>query len=227
MKCFGKITEIKKFNNKVGIGVILEEDILLKLEKLKKAGVINAEVSIDDGRKITVEQRKKAYATMGDISNYLGYPPEELKELMKYKYCADTGEEYFSFSNCSITKAREFIDYLIKFVIEWEIPLSDLAINRTEDIDEYLYYCLKYRRCAITGQANADIHHCIGSVVGMGANRNKIDNRGRKLIALSREWHNKVHQEGEEKIFNLYKIYGIEIDIKTLKELGLNVNEIN
>ena len=123
--------------------------------------------------------------------------------------------------------AREYINLLIAFAIDWGVPLSDLAINRTDDIDSYLYYCLATRTCAISGTKNADIHHVIGSKVGMGGNRNKIDNRGRELIALSREWHRKVEAEGEEEIFKMYKIYGIAVDDETLKDLGLNIKEVD
>lgn len=227
MGYFGKIKGARNLKNKTELDIILDDDILKTLNRYHKGGNIITEVNINDGRRITVEQRKKAYATMGDIADYLGYAPEQLKELMKYRFCGETGEKYFSLSNCNLTTARNFINFLIKFVIEWDIPLTDLAVNRTEDIDKYLYYCLKYRRCAISGKPHADIHHCSGSQVGMGGNRRKIDNTGRKLIALSREWHTKVHAEGEDKIFKAYKVYGIEIDRQTLKDLGLHVKDIS
>lgn len=223
---FGRISKAKNIKNKTSLTINLDTDILGKISRLNTGTGVSAEVRLNDGRNITVEQRKKIYATLGDISKYLGYPPEELKMIMKYYFIAETGEEYFSLSNCSVTLARDFIDYLISFSIQWDIPLSEPGYLRAEDIDKYLYMCLKTRTCCISGKKHADIHHCLGSRVGAGYNRNKIDNRGRKLIALSREYHNMVHDKGEEEVFKTYGVYGIELDEKTLRELGLSVKNI-
>lgn len=188
---------------------------------------IDAEIRINDGRTITVDQRKKIYATIKDISIYTGDEPGYLKECLKYDYCAATGDEYFSLSNCSVTTARNFISHLIDFILAWDIPLSEQAINRTDDIDRYLYSCIKYRKCCITGNPNAEIHHCEGSRVGMGRNRKKISHNNLELMALSSDWHNRVHIEGEEDIFKAHKIYGITVDIETLKQLGLKYEDIS
>ena len=194
--------------------------------KILKYKTNTADIRIVDDRTISSDQRKKIYATIKDISLYTGDDPEYLKEFLKFDYCGESGENYFSFSNCSIDIAREFIEHLIDFVLKHNIPLSDLALNRTDSIDKYLYGCIKYRRCAITGRPGADIHHCEGSKVGMGGNRRKVSNRGRKLIALSREWHNKVEAHGDQEIFKKYKIYGIILDDVALRELGLSEKDI-
>lgn len=198
-----------------------------EIKRYARGGKIQGEINIPDYRAITPEQRKKAYATVKDIALWSGHHPEYLKELLKYDFMIKTGHDYFSLSNCSITRAKDYINHLIDFAIENYIPLSDLAINRVEDIDRYLYSCLKHRRCCITGVANADIHHVTGSRVGMGNNRKTINHSGRQLIALNREWHNKVHMQGEEEIFKKYKVYGIAIDANTLNKLGLKAEDIN
>lgn len=46
-----------------------------------KKRIRSAELRFDDGRTITAEQRKKAYATIRDISDYTGYLPEEQKAV--------------------------------------------------------------------------------------------------------------------------------------------------
>lgn len=186
----------------------------------------NAEIRIDDPRYITAEQRKKIYATIKDISSFTGDDPEYLKQFLKFEFCGETGERYFSLSNCRIGTARDFINHIIEFILMHNIPLSEPGATRTDDIDKYLYYCLKHRKCAITGKPGADIHHVEGSRVGMGGNRKKISNAGRELIALSRDWHSRVHQEGEEEIFKLYKIYGIELDRETLIEFNISKEDI-
>lgn len=230
MQYFSKITGIRETDQ--GTDLIIRipgEKVGRKISKYKIQGIdgIDAELRINDGRVITVDQRKKIYATIRDISSFIGDDPEYLKEYLKYDYCAATGEEHFSLSNCSITTARNFISHIIDFILKWDIPLTEIALNRTEDIDRYLYGCVKYRKCCITGRSGADIHHVEGSRVGMGRNRRKISHRGLELMALSREWHDKVHKEGEKDIFEKYKIYGIVIDDETLKDLGLTIDDIN
>lgn len=229
MHYFSKIRKLRETDEGTDLIVtILGEKLGRQISKFKAkdSDTVDAEIKINDGRTITIEQRKKIYATVRDISAFIGDDPEYLKEYLKYDYCAMTGEEYFSLSNCSVTTARDFISHIIDFILKWDIPLTDKALNRTEDIDRYLYGCVKYRKCCITGKSNADIHHVTGSRIGMGRNRKKISHEGLELMALSRDWHNKVHQEGEEEIFNLYKIYGIIIDNETLVELGLTRKEI-
>lgn len=229
MHYFSKIRKLRETDEGTDLIVTIPGEKLgrqISKFKAKDSDTVDAEIKINDGRTITIDQRKKIYATVRDISVFIGDDPEYLKEFLKYDYCAVTGEEYFSLSNCSITTARNFISHIIDFILQWNIPLTETALNRVDDIDRYLYGCIKYRRCCITGSANADIHHCEGSRVGMGRNRNKISHLGLELIALSREWHNRVHQEGEDKIFSLYKIYGIRIDKDTLVDLGLTIDEL-
>lgn len=52
-------------------------------DMLQRKKISNAEIRFDDGRHISAEQRKKAYATIGDISDWTGYLPEEAKERLK------------------------------------------------------------------------------------------------------------------------------------------------
>lgn len=227
---FSKITAVKETEDGTDLIITIPgEKVGRKISKYKIQGKegVDAELRINDGRTITINQRKKIYATIRDISSFIGDNPEFLKEYLKYDYCAATGEEYFSLSDCSVTTAREFINHILEFILEWDIPLSEEALKRTDDIDKYLYMCIKYRRCCITGKKSADIHHVEGSRVGMGRNRKKIDHSNLELMALSREWHNKVHQEGEEEIFNNYKIYGIKVDRETLKYLGISCEDID
>lgn len=197
------------------------------LETLKRNKTEYLKVSIPDSRMINHDQRKKIYATINDIAGYTGDAPERIKEFFKYRLIELEDVEYFSLKDCSVTIAREYLNLIMDFVIEWGIPINDLGINRTDDIERYLYKCIETRTCAITGRKGADIHHVGGSRVGAGRNRNKVNHAGLKLMALNREWHNKVHAEGEEEIFKKYKIHGIYVDSLTLRDLGLKAEEID
>lgn len=182
------------------------EQVQSKIIKVRNGDVINSEIRIDDNRTITAEQRKKIYATIKDISLYTGHDPEPLKELFKFEFCGESGQEYFSLSDCSITTARLFINYLIDFILENDIPLSDLALNRTDDIDAYLYSCLKKRRCCICGNTG-ELHHV--DTVGMGRDRRKIDDSNYLKMSLCREHHTEYHKIGKNDFEKKYHVYGI------------------
>ena len=170
-------------------------------KKIKKA-----EMRFDDGRIISIEQRKKAYATIRDIADYTGYLPEEQKEWLKYLYIQKTGDDYISLSDCSMDQAREFINVILEYAIESGIQLSEQAINRTDDIGKYLYFCIKHKKCAICGQ-DGEIHH--EDAIGMGNDRKTLDDSNHKKICLCRKHHTIAHQMGVDRFTKMYKVYGI------------------
>lgn len=181
----------------------------LKLGELfQRKKIRNAEIRFDDGRHISAEQRKKAYATIRDISDWTGYLPEEMKEILKYQHMMRTGDAYFSLSNCSMDTAREFINTILEFALENGIPLSDNAIERTDDIGRYLYYCLLHKKCAICGK-DGEIHH--EDAIGMGNDRTKVDDSSYKKICLCREHHTLAHSLGVIRFREMYKVYGIVV----------------
>nr|UWD72788.1 MAG: Putative HNHc nuclease [Bacteriophage sp.] len=181
----------------------------LKLgDMFQRKKIRNAEIRFDDGRHISAEQRKKAYATIRDISDWTGYLPEEMKEILKYQHMMRTGDAYFSLSNCSMDTAREFINTILEFALENGIPLSDNAIERTDDIGRYLYYCLLHKKCAICGK-DGEIHH--EDAIGMGNDRTKVDDTSYKKICLCREHHTLAHSLGVIRFREMYKVYGIVV----------------
>ena len=175
-------------------------------EFLSQKCIKNAEMRFDDGRSISIEQRKKAYATIRDIADYTGYLPEEQKEWLKYLYIQKTGDDYISLSDCSMDQAREFINVILEYAIESGIQLSEQAINRTDDIGKYLYFCIKHKKCAICGQ-DGEIHH--EDAIGMGNDRKTLDDSNHKKICLCRKHHTIAHQMGVERFTKMYKVYGI------------------
>ena len=121
-------------------------------DMLLRKHIKKAEIRFDDGRRISAEQRRKAYATIRDISDYTGYLPEEQKEWLKYLYIIRTGNDWFSLSSCTMDTAREFISVILEYALEEGVPLSEEAINRADDIGRYLYFCLVHRKCAVCGK---------------------------------------------------------------------------
>lgn len=213
MEHVGYINDVQ--NNFVSLLVPVENMYFIDKQDITQARVI-----FDDGRKIRPEQRKKAYAIIGEIAEWSGHtPPELMKDTLKINFLEYTGGEIFSLSDCSVTTAREYINYLIDFCFFHNIPTRDTMLNHTDDINHYLYACLAHRKCCICNQ-KAEIHHCEGSRVGMGFNRNKIDNIGRRAIALCRKHHAQAHNS-EKEFFDKYHVYGIKLDEYLVRKLGL------
>lgn len=177
-------------------------------DMITKKRIRHAEIRFDDGRHISAEQRKKVYATIRDISDYTGYLPEEQKEWLKYLHISNTGCDYFSLSDCTMDTAREFINTILEYALESGIPLSEEAINRTDDIGRYLYFCIMHKKCAVCGKPG-EIHH--EDAIGMGNDRTKVDDSKHKKICLCRLHHTIAHQKGVIAFTEMYKVYGIVV----------------
>lgn len=177
------------------------------MDVIEEKRMRSCSVWLDDGRHISAEQRKKAYATINDIAAYTGYLPEQMKEWLKYFHILRTGCEYFSLSTCTMDTAREFINTILDYALELGVPLLDFAMNRTDDIGHYLYACLKLKKCAICGRAG-EVHHT--DAIGMGNDRKTIDDRNHRKICLCRVHHTEAHSTGMELFEQKYKVYGIK-----------------
>lgn len=156
------------------------------------------EVRMDDGRRITADQRRKIYATMRDIADWSGDMPDSVKAFFKWSFCGDEEHEDFSLSDVDRETASAFLSYLIDFCIQNGVPCSDPLWDRCEDIDRYMYACVMTRTCCITGRKNAQIHHY--DRVGMRS-RDNICHVGMRVVPLSAELHTMIHFSGGEDEF--------------------------
>lgn len=194
----------------------VKPDCVIDRELLQKQ-VDSIEIRLNDGRTITDEQRRKAYAIEKDIANHTGHFPEEIHEFAKFSFRMQQGIEPFSLGNCSVSVAKDYISYLIDFCFTWGVPTKDTLLNQTDDISKYLYMCLEHRRCAVCNKV-ADVHHI--DAVGMGRDRSQIVHKGMKAIALCREHHQIAHSKGKS-FFDYYHIYGIKLDDYLCEKLNL------
>lgn len=195
--------------NTVGTDLIIRVPDLQLQQYIMDKKIWQTELRLDDGRLISAAQRKKAYATIRDISDFTGYPPEDQKEWLKYLHIIHTGCDDFSLSDCSMDTAREFINTMMDYVIEQGIPLSERGIERTDDIGKYLFFCLKHKKCAVCGR-DGEIHHV--DTIGMGNDRRTLDDTNHRKICLCREHHTIAHQRGMDAFQKMYKVYGILYD---------------
>lgn len=145
------------------------------MEKIIKRQYNEVQVGLPDGRRISPEQRRKAYALMGEIAEAVGYEKDEIKDVMKHDFVSNhlqqLEKELFSLSDCDVTTAKEYISYLIDFILRNDIPTHVPLIKLADDIDRYVYACLMRKKCCICGQ-KADFHHV--DAVGMGNDRNEV-----------------------------------------------------
>lgn len=198
--------------------ILLEPDESINREIIQKK-ITTVELRLDDGRTISVVQRKKIFALIRDIALWSGHEPEEIRSFLTWDFVSKSEDlQYFSLSDVDMTTARLFIDYLIEFCFMHSVPTKDTLLNQTDDISKYLYLCLKYRRCAICN-APAEVHHV--DRVGMGRDREKIVHIGLLAIALCRIHHNDAHQD-EKRLFEENFVYGIKLDRYLCERLSLN-----
>lgn len=176
---------------------------------LTKQDITECEIWLPDGRTISPDQRKKIYATMGEIAEWSGHVPDEIKALAKYDFIARTGAPYFSLSNVDMTTANEFLEYLIEFCVENGIPCRDNLIDRAPDIVRYLYACVVNRKCAICG-GKADIHEY--DRVGAGRDRREIGHLGQRVQPLCRKHHSECHTIGQITFDNKHHITWVTLD---------------
>ena len=186
-------------------------------EMLQKQ-VDTVEVRLTDGREISAEQRRKIFALLRDISVWCGHDPEYIRMYTTFEYRLKSGIEPFSLSDCDMSTAREYINYLIEFCFTHCVPTKDTLLNQTDDIGRYLYSCLEHRRCAICN-AKADVHHV--DAVGSGRNRNKISHLGMRALALCRDHHMEAHSIGDQTFCDKYHVYGIKLDEYLCEKLNL------
>ncbi len=162
---------------------------------------------LDDGRRISADQRKKIYASIRDFSEWSGYTPEETKQVLKYLYVERTGRPYFSLADCSMDTARAFINLIIDICLEYGVILSDALYERSEDIEYMLQSCLRNRKCAICGRSG-EVHHW--DAIGMGNDRRHYDDSDNRKICLCRQHHTIAHSCGRERFMQRYRVYGIK-----------------
>lgn len=213
MKVKGKI--LSAVNDVITIQVCADAQSYVLDHKAKEV-----EVRIDDGRSITAEQRRKIYATMRDIAEWMGDMPDSVKGLFKWSFCGDNEHEDFSLSNVNRETASEFLTYLVDFCINNGVPCSDPLWDRCEDVERYMYACVMTRTCCITGKKNAQIHHV--DRIGMGGNRNTMCQVGMMVVSLSSDLHTMIHYSGgEEEFYQKHHIQPIALTEKMCEHLKL------
>lgn len=189
------------------------------IDEIKLKKIQNCEIHLDDGRTITLKQRKYIYSLLRDISNWSGYDLEETKCVLKNEFCSIYNISSFSLSDVDIGIASEFLEWLIEFCIVEDVPCKEPLLYRTNNINRMLYACVVNRKCAICG-AKADIHEY--DRVGIGRDRENIVHVGQKVQPLCRIHHSECHFRGQETFDSFYKMSYIKLTEEMCRKIGWN-----
>lgn len=174
-------------------------------------------IQLIDSRPLSDKQRKSCYAMIGAISEFTGMGKEPSKEWLKLKFIVEdlqcTSDRIFSLSNAPMSLVCAFQRFLVRFILDWDIPLSFSLLDMVDDIQDYIYSCLISKKCVICGK-HAELHHI--DRVGMGRDRKDILHEGLEAISLCRKHHAEAHSIPDSEFFGKYHINGGIILDKTL-----------
>lgn len=194
-----------------------------------KRGYKNCNVQLIDSRPLSDKQRRACYALLREISDFTGQGTDSTKEWMKLKFLAEdldeTADKIFSLSNAPMSLVCAFQRFLVRFILEWDIPTRFPLASMVDDIHDYIYACLINRKCCVCGK-RADLHHV--DRVGMGRDREEIIHEGMEALPLCREHHQECHMIGQQTFNDKYHLdSGIEIDRTICKIYGLKGTKKN
>ena len=212
-----------------GVLTDIREDGTAVIEARLDAGMLVhrkvKEVYIDpiDSRPLSDKQRRMCYALIKAIADWSGSSSEDVKQAFKMEFWAEQidtlADKIFSLSNAPMSLVAEFQRFLVKFIIENDVPLNFPLIGYVDDIAHYTYMCVIHRKCAVCGR-RAELHHV--DAVGMGNDRDKVQHLGREVISLCRAHHTEMHTLGKQDFCGKYHLDGgVTADRTILKIYGL------
>jgi hypothetical protein len=191
-------------------------------DMLVKRKYTDVEIELIDARPLSDKQRRMCWALINEIAEWQGQSKSQtqrdlVNEARKVDFMISeldgNADKLFSLSNAPMSVVAAYQKYLIHFILANDIPTQFPLYKYADDIDDYIYYCLINKRCAVCG-CNAELHHI--DRVGLGRDRHDIVHEGMECISLCREHHTEIHTKGEKAFFELYHFNGgIELD-KTL-----------
>jgi hypothetical protein len=214
----GKITT---FNDD---GTVVIKSAVPSIDRAILRKYSEVEIGLSDGRKISAKQRRAIYVLLGAIADFVGDTVESQKEIMKLDFILNRLQciqrKIFSLSDVDMTTAREFQSFLVDFIIENDIPMSVPLLSQCDDIGRYIYACSMARKCAVCGRNEAHIHHCEGSRIGKGNDRETVHHLGREVLPLCAVHHDEIHRD-EAGFIERYHLQKIKLDEALCKRLKL------
>ena len=199
-----KVTKYKQSNGRYSVvveGVDLTDDALLLLDN---GYPLDVNIEIQDGKKITVKQRKKIFALLNDIEGHTGQPRDWLRLMFQdYLTMLKGYSKRLSLSDCTRKQAGELIDVILEWVFVNDIPLNYKTSDLMKNDQTFLYLATVHRKCVICGKYGELAHY---HAVGRGRNRQKIDHTDNKVLALCHEHHKMQHNMGMDSFNAKYHL---------------------
>ena len=180
-------------------------------------------IQMIDGRPISNKQRRTCYKLLREISAYTGMGLDPTKEWTKIKFLAEdleeTADKIFSLSDAPMSLVCAYQRFLVRFILDWDIPCSFSLMDFVDDINDYIYACLEHKKCCICGQ-HCDLHHV--DRVGMGGDREEMVHEGMEALPLCRWHHTELHNIGDREFYARYHLSkGVILDKHLCKIYGL------
>jgi hypothetical protein len=173
-----------------------------------------------DGRPLSDKQRNLVYKLLHVIDDFTGQGLDTTKEWMKLKFLAEdleqTADKIFSLSNAPMSLVCAFQRFLIRFILDWDIPCRFSLLEYADDVADYIYHCLVTKHCCVCGMPT-DLHHV--DRIGMGRDRTDVIHEGLEVLPLCREHHTEAHTMPDSEFFAKYHIPGGVTMDKTLCRL--------
>lgn len=196
-----------------------------------------ATVFLPDGRRISPEQRRKAWALVGEVTAWAGYKASEKEDVnnnLKRDFLLRRVDELtakaigkFSLSDVDMATASQYISFLVDFVIENEVPTHQPITELCDDIQQAVYSSMIHKRCIVCGK-KATLHHV--DRVGMGNDRREICHIGMRALPLcwgtgAEGHHQEAHRIGDRALCEKYHLEPVVIDEKIAKVYRLGKME--
>ena len=199
-----KVTRYKQSNGRYSVvveNVELTDDALLLLDN---GYPLDVNIEIQDGKKITVKQRKKIFALVNDIEAHTGQPRDWLREMFQDFVVVLNGySKRLSLSDCTRKQAGELIDVILEWIFINDIPLNYKTSDLMKNDQTFLYLATVHRKCVICGKYGELAHY---HAVGRGRNRRKIDHTDNRVLALCHSHHREQHDIGMDSFNGKYHL---------------------
>lgn len=188
----------------------------------------DAIVFLPDGRKHSIDQHGKVWALIGEIALWAGYRASESSQvnallkrdflIQRFDRLSAAAIKEFSMSDVDVSTASLYIDWLVEFVLENNVPTKRPVTELCEDVQAAVYSAMMHKRCICCGK-KADLHHV--DRVGMGGDRREICHIGMRALPLCREHHQEAHQHGDAVLMDKYHLESVVIDERIAKKYRL------
>lgn len=180
-------------------------------------------IQMIDGRPLSDKQRNCVYALLKEISKFTGQGISSTKEAMKRKFLDEdmcqVGMEAFSLSDAPVSLICAFQRYLVRFILDYDIPCSFPLLDFVDDVQDYVYACATRRKCCVCGNA-AEPHHW--DRIGMGRDREEVNQLGMRMEPLCRIHHTECHTMPQVEFDAKHHIVPVEIDKDLIEIWRLN-----